>query len=115
MTWRLRLQPTSPGWVDMGLGVPIMDITRARTELDWTPSVVDLGGGLGIPYTEEDPRLAIETFVRALLERLEHAWSLHDLFRRFARGLEWPLVSLSLFAPVLLPSLNAMFELHPTR
>jgi diaminopimelate decarboxylase len=50
-----------------------------RTELDWTPSAVDLGGGLGIPYTDEDPRLAIETFVRALLHRLEHAWSLHGL------------------------------------
>lgn len=37
LTWRLRLQPTSPGWVDMGLGVPVMDTTRARTELGWTP------------------------------------------------------------------------------
>ncbi len=50
-----------------------------RTELGWTPSVVDLGGGLGIPYTDEDPQLSVETFVRALLDRLEHAWSLHDL------------------------------------
>ena len=50
-----------------------------RAGLGWTPSLVDLGGGLGIPYLEEDPRLAVETFVRALLERLEHAWSLHDL------------------------------------
>ena len=50
-----------------------------RTELGWTPSIVDLGGGLGIPYTDEDPRLPVETFVRALLDRLEHAWSLHDL------------------------------------
>ena len=50
-----------------------------RSELEWTPSVVDLGGGLGIPYTEDDPQLAVETFVRALLDRLEHAWSLHDL------------------------------------
>jgi diaminopimelate decarboxylase len=50
-----------------------------RTELEWTPSVVDLGGGLGIPYTDEDPRLPVETFVQALLERLQHAWSLHDL------------------------------------
>ena len=50
-----------------------------RTELGWTPSVVDLGGGLGIPYTDEDPQLPVETFVRALLDRLEHAWSLHDL------------------------------------
>jgi UDP-glucose 4-epimerase len=37
LSWRLRLQPTDPSWVDMGLGVPVMDVTRARTELGWTP------------------------------------------------------------------------------
>src|SRR5436189_459271 len=37
VSWRLRLQPTPPGWVDLALGVPIMDTTRARTELGWTP------------------------------------------------------------------------------
>jgi nucleoside-diphosphate-sugar epimerase len=37
LTWRARLQPTPPGWVDMGLGVPVMDTTRAREELGWTP------------------------------------------------------------------------------
>jgi nucleoside-diphosphate-sugar epimerase len=37
VTWRLRLQPTSPDWVDMGLGVPVMDTTRARNELGWQP------------------------------------------------------------------------------
>jgi UDP-glucose 4-epimerase len=37
VTWKLRLQPTPPGWVDMALSVPIMDTTRARTELGWTP------------------------------------------------------------------------------
>ena len=37
-TWRLRLQPTAAGWVDLGLGAPIMDTTRATTELGWTPS-----------------------------------------------------------------------------
>jgi nucleoside-diphosphate-sugar epimerase len=37
ITWRLRLQPTSRGWVDMGLGVPVMHTTRARTELGWAP------------------------------------------------------------------------------
>jgi diaminopimelate decarboxylase len=50
-----------------------------RSELDWTPSVVDLGGGLGIPYSEEDPRLGVDAFVGALIERLKHAWSLHGL------------------------------------
>ena len=36
-TWRARLQPTPPGWLDMGLGVPLMDSTRARDELGWAP------------------------------------------------------------------------------
>jgi len=35
-TWRLRLQPTPPGWVDLALAVPIMSTERARTELGWT-------------------------------------------------------------------------------
>ena len=52
-----------------------------RSELGWTPSVVDLGGGLGIPYTDDDPHLAVEAFVAALVERVEHAWSLHRLPR----------------------------------
>jgi UDP-glucose 4-epimerase len=37
ITWRLRLQPAPEGWVDMALGVPIMDSSRARSELGWTP------------------------------------------------------------------------------
>jgi UDP-glucose 4-epimerase len=36
-TWRLRLQPSEPGWVDMALNVPVMDCTRAREELGWRP------------------------------------------------------------------------------
>ena len=38
LTWRARLQPTEPGWVDMGLGVPLMDVSRAREELGWEPA-----------------------------------------------------------------------------
>ena len=37
LTWRLRLQPTPAGWIDLALGVPIMDISRARTVLGWKP------------------------------------------------------------------------------
>jgi UDP-glucose 4-epimerase len=36
-TWRLRLQPTPPGWLDLALGVPLMDTTRAREKLGWEP------------------------------------------------------------------------------
>jgi nucleoside-diphosphate-sugar epimerase len=35
--WRLHLQPTPKGWVDMALAVPLMDTTRVRSELGWTP------------------------------------------------------------------------------
>jgi nucleoside-diphosphate-sugar epimerase len=36
-SWKLRLQPTPPGWLDMGLSVPLMDATRAHDELGWEP------------------------------------------------------------------------------
>ncbi|HEX2264678.1 MAG TPA: NAD-dependent epimerase/dehydratase family protein [Solirubrobacterales bacterium] len=42
LSWKLRLQPSPPGWVDLALGVPMMDTTRARTELGWEPSVTSL-------------------------------------------------------------------------
>jgi UDP-glucose 4-epimerase len=35
-TWKLRLQPTPPGWLDLALGVPLMDSGRARAELGWS-------------------------------------------------------------------------------
>lgn len=34
--WKLRLQPSPPGWLDMALGVPLMDVSRATSELGWT-------------------------------------------------------------------------------
>jgi nucleoside-diphosphate-sugar epimerase len=37
LSFRLRLQPSEPGWLDMGLGVPLMDTSRARRELGWEP------------------------------------------------------------------------------
>ena len=37
VTWRLHLQPTPPGWLDLALAVPLMDTTRAREELGWEP------------------------------------------------------------------------------
>jgi hypothetical protein len=37
VSWRLHLQPTPPGWVDLALGVPLMDCGRARAELGWEP------------------------------------------------------------------------------
>lgn len=36
-TWRLHLQPTPAGWVDMAFNAPVMDVSRARDELGWKP------------------------------------------------------------------------------
>ena len=38
LSFKLRLQPSEPGWLDMGLAVPLMDMSRARSELGWTPT-----------------------------------------------------------------------------
>ena len=37
-TWRTRLQPTPPGWIDMALAVPVMSTARASSALGWTPA-----------------------------------------------------------------------------
>ncbi|HZU20555.1 MAG TPA: NAD-dependent epimerase/dehydratase family protein [Gaiellaceae bacterium] len=38
-TWRLRIQPTPEGWLDMALQTPLMDASRIRRELGWEPRV----------------------------------------------------------------------------
>ncbi len=53
--------------------------SECRSRAGWTPDVVDLGGGLGVQYVPEEPAPSVETFVRALLDRLETEWRLHDL------------------------------------
>lgn len=42
LSWRLRLQPSPPGWIDLALGVPMMDTTRAREQLGWEPALDSL-------------------------------------------------------------------------
>jgi UDP-glucose 4-epimerase len=37
LSWRLRLQPTPPGWLDMARNVPLMSSDRAREKLGWEP------------------------------------------------------------------------------
>ncbi len=54
-------------------------VAEARAELDWTPQIVNLGGGLGIQYVVDDPAPDPEEYVRTLSERLAHAWSVQGL------------------------------------
>jgi hypothetical protein len=37
--WHARLQQVDPGWLDLGLAVPVLDSSRAARELSWSPSV----------------------------------------------------------------------------
>ncbi|MBD0349295.1 MAG: NAD-dependent epimerase/dehydratase family protein [Thermoleophilia bacterium] len=63
-TWRLRLQPTPPGWLDLGRAVPLLSTERARTELGWEPrrsaveAVLDLLDGIQARAGIETPPLA---------------------------------------------------------
>jgi UDP-glucose 4-epimerase len=43
LSWRLRLQPTSPGWLDMARNAPLISSERATRELDWEPEVTAIG------------------------------------------------------------------------
>jgi nucleoside-diphosphate-sugar epimerase len=36
-SWRLHLQPLEPGWLDLGMSVPLMDTARAHREIGWEP------------------------------------------------------------------------------
>jgi diaminopimelate decarboxylase len=53
--------------------------SECRAELGWTPSVVDLGGGLGIQHVTGEAAPTIEQFVKILVARVERSWTLHDL------------------------------------
>ena len=75
-SYLLRLQPTEPGWLDMGLGVPIMDIGRAHRELGWEPrrtaqeAFAELFDGMRESAALETPPLARSTSGPARLREI---------------------------------------------
>ncbi len=46
-----------------------------RAELDWTPRVLDVGGGLGIRYTVDDSVPEIADFVGVVRDRVAQEWA----------------------------------------
>jgi diaminopimelate decarboxylase len=52
---------------------------ECRSELGWTPAVVDAGGGLGIRYVESDAAPTIRDFAATIVDRVARAWALHGL------------------------------------
>jgi UDP-glucose 4-epimerase len=77
LTWRLRLQPTPAGWVDMALAVPILDTSRARHELGWQPThssvdallelIAGMHDGAGLETPPLDPATSGPSRVREFL------------------------------------------------
>jgi UDP-glucose 4-epimerase len=75
--WHLRLAPAEPALFDLAAGLPLMDTTRARTELGWRPSrtsidaVADFldglrsGAGADTPPLERDSPSARASEFRA--------------------------------------------------
>jgi UDP-glucose 4-epimerase len=65
LSWKLRLQPTSPGWLDMGMLAPLMSTARAREQLGWQPqtdaeaTLVELLRGLRSQADLGTPPLAL--------------------------------------------------------
>jgi UDP-glucose 4-epimerase len=78
--FRARLTPTPPGWLDMGLAVPLMDGARAREQLAWTPrhsatdALAELLEGMrapaGLPTPPLEPRAGGPARARELLTGL---------------------------------------------
>jgi len=54
-------------------------VARAREELGWEPRTLDLGGGLGVAATPDEPALTIAEFVSGLLAELELARAANGL------------------------------------
>lgn len=75
-TFSLHLQPTSAGWLDMALAVPVMDTSRARRELGWSPrrtsgeALLDLLEGMRDRAGLDTPPLAPATGGRLRLGEL---------------------------------------------
>jgi nucleoside-diphosphate-sugar epimerase len=86
LAYRAHAVPTDPGWVDMGMGVPVLDSTGIRTELGWHPRrtaaeaveelLVGMGHGRGLrsaPMRPATPRPSTETESVMPLRRREPA------------------------------------------
>jgi nucleoside-diphosphate-sugar epimerase len=64
IAYHARLTPLPPDWLDLGAASPLLDATRAREELDWTPrrtgedAIADLLAGMRAGAGLETPPLS---------------------------------------------------------
>jgi len=67
LAWHARLQQVDPGWLDLGFAVPLLDTTRASTELGWAPTMdavsvlAETLAGMGLASSDQTPVLRPRT------------------------------------------------------
>ena len=72
LTWRTRLQHIDRGWLDLAFSVPLLDCSRARTQLEWAPkwtaqeALADLLEGVAQRAHTTSPPLRRRSFVDLL-------------------------------------------------
>ncbi len=65
--WRARLEQLDPGWIDLAYSVPVLDTTRAETELGWSPRhsapevIAEVVQGMTTPDSAGSPVLRART------------------------------------------------------
>ena len=52
---------------------------RCRDELDWTPAIVDLGGGFGVRHVADEPEPPVEQLVGSVAGAVERWWAARGL------------------------------------
>lgn len=72
VSWRLRAQPIDRGWLDLAFSVPLLDCSRARTELGWNPhwtsveALADVISGVAEEAHADSPPLRRRSMVEQL-------------------------------------------------
>ncbi|CAA9374083.1 MAG: NAD-dependent epimerase/dehydratase [uncultured Nocardioides sp.] len=72
LSWLARLQQVDAGWIDLGFAVPLMDTSRARSELGWSPTndalavLVETVAGMAEGAADHSPVLRPRSVVGAL-------------------------------------------------
>lgn len=67
LSWKAHIQPSPPGWIDMGRETPVMDTSKALVQLGWKPrhqgteTLVELLEGFADGASFDTPPLARST------------------------------------------------------
>lgn len=76
-SWRARLQPVDPGWLDLAMSVPLLDTSRAREQLGWSPAhdapsvLAEVVAGMTDAAAGPTPVLRPRTVLGQLRDRLQ--------------------------------------------